>query len=127
MSLYCATFYDRRGCDECEATFEADGDDKAMAIALRKLKTVQNGYDPESYASVYNGPRHVGHIKRDLSVVRAKPPSVLAAAELQRIARILDDMEGLVMQPKEVARQARRLRLLIEKLTGPLPAAPVEA
>lgn len=121
MTLYRATCYDRRGCDEAEFIFEADGDDKAMAVGLRKLRTVQKGYDPESYATVYNGPRHVGHIKADLSIIRAKPPAILATHEFQRMARILDDMEGLALKPTEVARQARRLRFLIEKLTGPLP------
>jgi len=37
---------------------------------------------------------------------------------LQRASRILDDMERLVLKPTDVARQARRLRLIIEDLTG---------
>lgn len=39
-------------------------------------------------------------------------------ALLRNASRILGDMETLVLKPTEVARQARRLRLIIEELTG---------
>jgi len=40
------------------------------------------------------------------------------AALRKRASRILGDMETLVLKPTEVARQARRLRGIIEDLTG---------